>query len=110
MTAAFRAGTPLTAERADIALPLVSVRGLTKDFVGDRGLFGRAETPLRAVAKVSLDIARGEVLGVVGESGSGKSTLGRLLLNRPPGASRSTAMTYPPWCRGTCGDSAGTCR
>ena len=80
MTAAFRAGTPLTAEREDIALPLVSARGLTKDFGGDRGLFGRAETPLRAVAEVSLDIARGEVLGVVGESGSGKSTLGRLLL------------------------------
>ena len=80
MTAAFRAGTPLTAEREDIALPLVSARGLTKDFGGDRGLFGRAETPLRAVDEVSLDIARGEVLGVVGESGSGKSTLGRLLL------------------------------
>ena len=32
------------------------------------------------MAEVSLDIARGEVLGVVGESGSGKSTLGRLLL------------------------------
>ena len=69
MTAAFRAGTPLTAEREDIALPLVSARGLTKDFGGDRGLFGRAETPLRAVAEVSLDIARGEVLGVVGEFG-----------------------------------------
>ena len=80
MTGAFRAGTRLTAEREDTALPLVSARGLTKDFGGDGGLFGRAETPLRAVAEVSLDIARGEVLGVVGESGSGKSTLGRLLL------------------------------
>ena len=59
---------------------MFSARGLTKDFGGDGGLFGRAETPLRAVAEVSLDIARGEVLGVVGKLGSGKSTLGRLLL------------------------------
>ena len=61
--------------------PLVRARGLTKDFEGGGGgLLGRAENPLRAVAEVSLDVARGEVLGVVGESGSGKSTLGRLLL------------------------------
>ena len=65
---------------AGAATPLVSARGLTKDFGGGGGVFGRSEKPLRAVAEVSLDIGRGEVLGVVGESGSGKSTLGRLLL------------------------------
>ncbi|HYI61007.1 MAG TPA: ABC transporter ATP-binding protein [Acidimicrobiales bacterium] len=37
-----------------------------------------------AVTDVSLDIRRGETLGLVGESGCGKSTTGRAILQLPP--------------------------
>ena len=49
--------------------PLLEARDLVKDFGSARVIHG-----------VSLDVMRGETLGLVGESGSGKSTIARLLL------------------------------
>ena len=63
---------------------LVSVRGL-KTYYSLRGSFmqrlvGREAGHVKAVDDVSVELRRGEVLGLVGESGSGKTTLGRTIL------------------------------
>jgi peptide/nickel transport system ATP-binding protein len=58
-------------------MPLLSVDGLATSYATARGV-------IRAVDRVSLDIACGETLAVVGESGCGKSTLGKSILRLVP--------------------------
>jgi len=71
---------PGAAAGAATGEPLLSISQLTKHFPIRRGLLGREAGAVRAVDGVSLQVGRGETLGIVGESGCGKTTLGRCIL------------------------------
>ncbi len=60
-----------------VAGPILELRDLTKRFRARR--MGKTYT-ITAVNRISLDVVRGEVLGIVGESGCGKTTVGRMIL------------------------------
>lgn len=59
---------------------LVRIENLKKYFPVRRGTFGRQATHVKAVDDISLNIIKGETLGLVGESGCGKTTTGRAVL------------------------------
>ncbi len=69
--------------------PLLRVAGLRTEFATREGV-------LPAVADVSFDLARGEVLGLVGESGSGKSVTGFSILGLidPPGRIAAGSIVF----------------
>ena len=72
---------PPVARPANTQPFIVEARDVAKTY-GARGLFGGRVT--RALAGVTVQLRRGETLGLVGESGSGKSTLARAITRLMP--------------------------
>ncbi len=60
---------------------LLRVEGIKTHFPIRKGVVKRVVGHVKAVDDVSLDIYKGEILGVVGESGCGKTTLGKSILS-----------------------------
>jgi microcin C transport system ATP-binding protein len=69
---------------------LASAKNVVVQFASRRGWFGK--DVLQAVRDATLELRRGETLGIVGESGSGKTTLGMALLALQPLAGGSVFL------------------
>lgn len=71
----------MTTDIAGAEAPIIQIENLAVTFHTPRGSF-------RAVRRASLEISRGEVLGLVGESGCGKSTVAFAMMNYLPGTAQ----------------------
>jgi peptide/nickel transport system ATP-binding protein/oligopeptide transport system ATP-binding protein len=61
---------------------LIQLRDVEKHFPITKGILVQRQVgAVKAVDGVSLDVQRGETLGIVGETGCGKSTTARLMMN-----------------------------
>jgi peptide/nickel transport system ATP-binding protein len=78
------AGVPVAGNGHSDDEVLVDIRHLKKYYPIQGGLLRRTIGNVYAVDDVSLEIRRGETLGLVGESGCGKTTLGRTVIRLLP--------------------------
>jgi microcin C transport system ATP-binding protein len=69
---------------------LAAAHDVNVDFASAKGWFGKEV--FHAVRDATLELRRGETLGIVGESGSGKTTLGMALLALQPIAAGTVAL------------------
>ncbi|WP_424990727.1 dipeptide ABC transporter ATP-binding protein [Fluviibacterium sp. S390] len=61
---------------------LIETHNLSLAFPSKKKLLKKPGSGVQALDEVSVELRRGEILGIVGESGSGKTTLARVLMGR----------------------------
>ena len=69
------------------ASPVLKVENLKIHYPGKKKLFKKNIDLFKAVDDVSLEVYKGETVGLVGESGCGKTTIGRAILQLIPATS-----------------------
>jgi peptide/nickel transport system ATP-binding protein len=71
---------------------IIEIKNLNIEYAGSKNIFGKSKTVFKALHDITLEIKKGETLGLVGESGCGKTTLGKTIvrLNTPT----SGTVTY----------------
>jgi len=81
LSAVLTTAKPFPSAASSDGPPLLNVKQLQVGYaVHTGGIFRRIKQFSRGVDNVSINIRRGEILGLVGESGSGKSTLGKSVI------------------------------
>ncbi|MBW2613365.1 MAG: ABC transporter ATP-binding protein [Deltaproteobacteria bacterium] len=60
--------------------PMVQLKGISKTYKSRSSFFNGSAEDVIALKNISVEIFKGEILGLVGQSGSGKTTMGRLLV------------------------------
>ncbi len=63
---------------------ILRIEKLKKHYPIQKGIFSKKSGVVKAVDGVSIEIQRGQTVGLVGESGCGKSTIGKTLLSLQP--------------------------
>ncbi|MCL2895784.1 dipeptide ABC transporter ATP-binding protein [Brenneria tiliae] len=75
---------PLAPTLSGAGRPLLSLRALTKSYPRQQARFFFNRERRTVLFPTTIDIYRGEIVGLIGESGSGKTTLGRAAIGLIP--------------------------
>ncbi len=83
---------------------ILEIKNLKVSFPIHGGLFLKKVAEVKAVDGVSLELKRGETLGLVGESGCGKSTIGKAVINILKFSSPDVIIEGEVWLRTDTGE------